>query len=424
MKRAAATIGSFVLIACGARSDIGDVYEIDAATTDSTAVDGATDGGVAPDVSCGIWPMTGHDPARTARSVLDGPRTANVLWSVPLDDPWPAAVAADGTVYVVDKANTLHAIGTNGVEVWSAGDGSTPSWLNTPIPPAVGCDGTIYVHGGITVLPSRYTVDDVIAARSPDGGAVLWSYAYVPDEPAGDSPVPLPSRIYYANHNLDTFTIDGGLEWSTPTFAFSNFAVDSMQTVYGLFAPFDDAGNFDDLGATVAAIDSSGNVLWSIPLPCTGVCGGPFLLSDDHTIITTASDPPDLFGGMYGLDTSGSILWRVPLLQRATGFPSMALAPNGDVYVTTATGLVAVTPSTRTQRSVLAGDQTNASVAIDASGVVYTVTMGQALVAIRPDDSVLFTFDPEDDTLDWGATALGDGVVYVSATAHLYAIGP
>ncbi len=280
-----------LVLGCGARSDIGNVYQTDAATADSTTVDGATvdgatDGGIPPDVSCGIWPMTGHDPARTARGVFNGPRTANVLWTVALDDPWPAAIAADGTVYVVDKANTLHAIASNGMESWSAPDESSPSWLNTPITPAIGCDGTIYLHGGTTILPTRYDVDEIIAARSPDGGATLWSYAHVPDE-AQDSPIPFPTRIYYANENLNAFAIDGGLEWSTPTHVNSGCAVDLAETVYGAFADIDDGG--EPTGVTrISAVAASGIVAWAVPLSASYLPGS-FVLGGDGTLFVPVS---------------------------------------------------------------------------------------------------------------------------------------
>ncbi len=73
----------------------------------------------------------------------------------------------------------------------------------------------------------------------------------------------------------------------------------------------------------------------------------------------------------------------------------MALAPNGDLYMATNIGLVAITPSTQAQRLVLAGDDTpGASLAIDATGVVYMGVQTKSVVAIRPDDTILFHSNP------------------------------
>jgi hypothetical protein len=418
--RHARAVGCVLCIACGARSDLG-VESIDASTTGDSTVDANDDLADVerPNLSCGIWPMSGHDPARTARSVLDGPRSAGVQWSIPLQRPSPAAVASDGTLYVTDATGVLHAISSGGAEKWSV------TGLNIyALPPAIGCDGTIYVEGG-TTHDASYTIHELMVALSPNDGETLWSYPYIPSWAEGVSPTPLPDRIYYANGGLDAFALDGGLEWTTPSFAGGSFALDSVQTAYDWFGPFNDSGTgVDFVGTMIAAISSTGDTAWTVPIATSSVIGGTAVLDTKGTLfVDVATTQPDTATGVYALDTTGSLLWHMAINDSAVVNGPMALAPNGDVYVPTASGLVAITPSTQMQRVVLAGTPTFA-VAIDASGIIYVVAT-KSLVAVRPDDSVMFTFelDSGNDMLSQ-TIALGDGVAYVSGLAHIYAIGP
>jgi hypothetical protein len=161
-----------------------------------------------------------------------------------------------------------------------------------------------------------------------------------------------------------------------------------------------------------------------VPIATSSVIGGTAVLDTKGTLfVDVATTQPDTATGVYALDTTGSLLWHMAINDSAVVNGPMALAPNGDVYVPTASGLVAITPSTQMQRVVLAGTPTFA-VAIDASGIIYVVAT-KSLVAVRPDDSVMFTFelDSGNDMLSQ-TIALGDGVAYVSGLAHIYAIGP
>lgn len=120
-----------------------------------------------------VWPMFGHDPQHTRRSLYRGAQTGNLKWEFETSSVGSSYLdpitGPDGTVYV-GLGNKLHALNPDGTLKWHSVD------CNPGFRPALATDGTIYVsskHG------AAYWVNRNLYALNPDG-SLKWTY--VPDD--------------------------------------------------------------------------------------------------------------------------------------------------------------------------------------------------------------------------------------------------
>ena len=400
---------SAFLVACGARTNL-----------DQPVDGGPSDSGAQAHPACGTWPMVGHDPARTSRSPFTGPRSAHVRWSFALGQPAAVApvIASDGTIYAAD-VGAVHAVSASGEEQWKVG-------IQIPEELAIGCDGSLYV---LAYGADPSSSGERLLALSPVDGTSKWEYAHLGGGATGviNSPVPFGADIYVRTFQLDTIRTDGTLEWQVPRYiGTSNLAVDSAGTAYACSNPIVDAAPPTAAGRTLSATSANGSTQWSDPLP-NGV-GGIVLLDDGVLYVGNGSYEPDSCR-LSAFDLSGAWLWEISLMACVRG--PMAVAPDGDLYAATSSGLLAVTPSTHGQR--LAWTPTGpwqfmSPPVIDAEGFVYVMTQPLSpqavLAAIRPDDTVAFTFTWNTGSIALVPPALGDGVLYLVGASGLQAIGP
>ncbi len=110
-------------------------------------------------------------------------------WSLPGAGPFrPAAVGADGTVYVSDAGGGLYALNPeNGSLIWS----SPPTGKSTDGSPAIGGDGTVYLLRGLT-----------LCAFDPDG-SLKWEHALDAGINGAGSPVIAGNGIVLARTGSD-----------------------------------------------------------------------------------------------------------------------------------------------------------------------------------------------------------------------------
>lgn len=385
---------------------------------DGATVDVSVDAEVDALPSCSVtgvqpgapWPLTGGDIGRTGHSAFKGPRTPKLRWSSPYGQYFQnfgssPAVAADGTVYVTDLSGRLHAFAPDGTEKWAR------PGFDGYAGPAIGCDGVVYAWGKQTT--SIPTPDQsVLVAMAPDG-TTLWRRERTTKFSYFDtSPLPAPGgRVVHGADGLYSFELDGGLDWQLGIIGTPRPSARSDGTVVTAVLFSDDAGDAG-ISATLA-VGRDGSILWQ---DATRVGWG--LLSPDGTYYSANQTL-----GLAAFSPSGQQTWQIDVPVIAP----MALGPGDTLYAPTKAGLERVHLSTHTHEIVVPGpfDELYPTIVVDAEGVGF-LTYKETVRAIRPDGSILFTFDlgALGDKVAVTAPALADGVLYVAGYEHLYAIGP
>jgi large repetitive protein len=281
------------------------------------------------------WPMFQHDRLHTGRSPYPVPDRPKVLWERKLDRrPGPAAIGADGTIYVPAGLFTrepngfLYAINRNGTLRWRHSLGGLPG--NTV--PAVAADGTIYVHA---------TVKDIGV-----GGGHEKLYAINPNG----------SRKWAVT--LSAFGLNGSDEHSSPVIATNG-------TIY--------------VGSWIGklyAINPNGTVKWARSPTGSSITGSPALGGDGTIYFVDASYT------LSAYNPNGTVKWNVRL-QTGGGYElgSPSIGRDGTIYATSFRGLHAVTPAGKIKWGRPSpGDSIGR--AIGSDGTIYTG--GDALYAFTP----------------------------------------
>ncbi|HEX8967629.1 MAG TPA: PQQ-binding-like beta-propeller repeat protein [Chloroflexota bacterium] len=176
-------------------------------------------------------------------------------------------------------------------------------------------------------------------------------------------------------------------------------------------------------------------------------------LGADGTIyvgFSTGGATPEAHATFYALDSQGQVRWTVDLGGgRQTSSPT--LGPDGTIYITSGAGkLFAIAPDGRTLWTAQTGPTVKASPALGQDGTVYVASMNDHLYAVQPpaagqaEGSVRWAFrfgdypgdralvtaavpPPGADGVGSGATpAVGsDGTIYVGAdNSNMYAVTP
>lgn len=438
LRRALPVTAIAVAMGCGSRSaldagldasaDAPDVIDatdaVDATTIPDATLDHVdepslppTDAGVDSwvepsdaDLSCGAqpgapWPMVAHDRERTARSAVDGPRTAQLRWSyafAPYNDYSSSpVVAADGTIYLASMDGKLIALQSNGSPKWIAQN------VNGYGSPALGCDGTIYIQGP-HYWKNGWNDDIVMAVRS--NGTLAWKYTGVaPFSWPDNSPVPVPGALLFGHDGFYSFGVDASVQAHVTQgndYGGPRVAVNDAGVAFGSFYT-------SDAMATAVSFELDGSIAWKHP----GMGQGAILA--DGTFASTGDSR------IAGYGPTGTELWSVDVSKPR----ALAIATDGRLYAFTAPGIVSIDQA---HVATLVYPWTNPdghypSLVVDASGWVYA-SLYDRVVALRPDGTVGFVFDLSTlqaaDDITATSLALAKDTLYVAAYRRLYVLGP
>lgn len=267
------------------------------------------------------WPQSGGVPAKVVGHVRAG-ENLNVDWrwssaaGSTRDRTLTAApVAADGKLFMIDAAQTVHAIDANtGASVWRQRLDSG----NRRDKYAFG--GGIAIAGDRVIVASGF---GFVASMDIETGAEVWRTRT--DAPMTGSPTIVGTRAFVASNNNEFYSIDlatGQIEWTDQAIAEparvlsspSPAAVDDF-----VVAPYSS-------GEVIAYLPSNGRRLWSDSLTRAG------RFTPISAINDIASRPVLNAGVVYASSQSGVLaaidgrtgtrIWNLPL--GATQAPALA----------------------------------------------------------------------------------------------------
>jgi large repetitive protein len=346
-------------------------------------------GGAAAQLATAPWPMVGRDVRHTSQSDLVGPQTGLVLWRAqtsgfvkasPIVGPdgrvyvgvkkgfcavepttgepiWcnklsgvvrrnAAAMAADGTLYIGDRANRLWAINPDGSTKWSFAVGNDGD-VNTS--PAIGADGTIYMAG---------TFNGVVHALDPDGN-LLWRLPLGSAVSYSSPAIGADGTIYIGTvrGTLVAISPDGVLQWTAlirSSIRFGSPSIGADGTIY--------VGSKGGL----SAVSPAGDILWQVEAP--GYVATAPAIATDGTLYVAGHE------GLFALAPDGTILWSLQTDERFRSSP--AIGADGTIYTTAGSRVLALNPDGSElwqfglRRVVLAAP------AIGPGGVLYVAADG------------------------------------------------
>jgi large repetitive protein len=303
------------------------------------------------------WPMVGHDVRHTSQSELVGPQTGLVLWRAqtsgfvkasPIVGPdgrvyvgvkkgfcavdpasgnpiWcnklagvvrrnAAAIGADGTLYIGDRANRLWAINPDGTTKWSFAVGNDGD-VNTS--PAIGTDGTIYMAG---------TFNGVVHALDPDGN-LLWRLPLGSAVSYSSPAIGADGTIYIGTvrGTLAAISPDGVLQWNAILRSSIRFGSPSIAA---------DGTIYIGTKAGLSAVSPAGDILWQVEAP--GYVATAPAIATDGTIYVSGHE------GFFALAPDGSILWSKQTGERFRSSP--AIGADGTIYTTAGSRVLALNP--------------------------------------------------------------------------------
>ncbi|MFQ6075535.1 MAG: PQQ-binding-like beta-propeller repeat protein [Candidatus Bathyarchaeia archaeon] len=366
------------------------------------------------------WPMFHGNVQHTGQSPFNGPQTNNLKWKYTRDDitegsmPNSFSVDKNGIVYVT-AADKLLALSPEGELLWSAdlaGTGAT----------AISPDGiTLYAVGGTNLY--AFTTS----------GEALWTYEEPTENIYGEPCVASDGTIYCGSWDTYVYALnpDGTLKWKYQTDgAIAPLASPTLSndeaTIY--------VGSGDpnkDNGGTLYAIDAEGTLQWKIEnldqMRVSGAVVGP-----DGRVYVCAS------GRVHCFSPDGTKVWESE--RDTAGSLTPSLSSDGTIYVGTAKDgkVYAIDASNgQTKWSYQTGinpdyDPDNpmdppygvlSTPVIEANGIVYVGAMDGVMHALKPDGSVLWTYQTGDN-INENCPATGpDGTLYFSsADKYIYAI--
>ena len=308
-------------------------------------------------IAVSAWPMTAHDVQRTGQSPVDtSADSGNLKWRLALDGGafLPAALAADGTIYLGRQLDGLYAFAPNGSKKWQF-DGlcfvcspegnpeGTPDGFSAP--PMVGPDGTIYVG----------SLGGTLYALSP-GGLEKWGF-----------------------HNFD-----GGSVLSS--------ALGADGTVY--------------VGATfLYALNPNGTQKWEF----TGDNGlNSLAVGTDGTIYAGSSN-----SYLLAIAPNGTEKWRFATDNAVEASP--AIGGDGTIYVGSFGGILyAIARDGIEKWRFTTGGLLASSPAIGADSTIYFGSYDKHLYALNPDGTEKWGFSTDGPIRS--SPAIGaDGTVYVGS---------
>jgi len=347
----------------------------------------------------GDWWMFQHDPQHTGRSPFTGPKSPVQKWAFPAPAPdffiAPAAIAADGTLYVgissSNNNNRLVALTPNGTQKWSM-----PLVSQNYSAPAIAADGTIYV------------ADDNLYAFKPDGSqkwALTGGFAQM------CSPAIASDGIVYigdGNGHFCAVNPDGSLKWTITMEAYSSSpALATDGTIY--------VGAYDNKLHALNPADGSSK--WSYPLG-GGIISSP-TVAPDGTIYIGSSDY-----NLYALKPDGTKKWAFPT--GAYIYATAALGADGTIYFGNINGQFYALNPDGSQKWVV-------TIRLDGNFPDSPIIGADGTIYIGSSDGHLYALNPADGSTKWQFTAANamnaspaigaDGTIYVgSMDGKFYAI--
>ncbi len=404
----------------GTRADVQNPPRDVDASTDAGSLDvTCTGGGLQPGSP---WPMLGRCPSHRGRSDEAGPTVGAIRWALPLgtwndrgDGPIlsSAAIAADGTIYVLTRLSLVAAT-PDGTVAWRMPVGEGLGQGNTS--PALGADGTIYVG------------TDGLYAFAPNGN-LRWVHHPQPGAwPSATAVMTAPvigndGTVYVGSRANDLIAIDahGRRKWTKNWVGAgqSGFASSPALGADGSLYIGDDRGGLSALGS------ADGSVKWRADV------------APGHALFSA----PTLVGGLVAIGgqgelvafhaNDGTVAWRAPVTSSPytkTILAGPSVAMDGTLSLGgPAAEVLAVDRRGMPVWSAHVGDDPGRGVMrptlIDRAGVVYAGTADGHLAAVDREGHVMWSlaFDSEIS----GAPVMGgDGTIYVgTGKGTLYAIG-
>ena len=245
------------------------------------------------------------------------------------------AVAPDGTVYVGDDAGYLHAITKTGTRKWRF---LAPGIIDSS--PAIAPDGTIYIRSN----------DGRLHAINPDTGTARWSFRMGTSNTVSySSPVVAPDGTIYcagADSKLYAVAADGTQKWVYATdFIFASPALGADGTIhFGVIAPT----------RRFIALRPDGTQKWD------------FVVGDTVTSSAAIGLDGTLYFGsydrrLYAVSATGELRWAYDTGAAIRG-SSPVIASDGTIYIGSIDGKVHhVGPDGTLRRSYATGDEIHSS---------------------------------------------------------------
>jgi hypothetical protein len=229
--------------------------------------------------------------------------SGNFLWSVENIGMYPKpSIGKDGTIYTLIGHNAA-AVNPDGSIKWISGAAVPPIAIYL----SLDREENIYVGGdNITKLDKN---GNTVWTFSPDSVSSLISGAVIDGY----------GNLYFTNYfdgtKLYSLTKDGILRWIAPSSSYSPPAIDIRNRIY-------------TVGMTVNCYDTSGQIIWTKPMP-SGIFTGESPVLDDEQNIYFITDSPIK---AVSFDNSGNQRWVTDIFNSAS-LPKPALMPMGRMLI-------------------------------------------------------------------------------------------
>jgi outer membrane protein assembly factor BamB len=317
-------------------------------------------------------------------------------YSTPAQIRSSPAVTSGGAIYVTDWGGGIHAVNSDGTELWSH-DAVAGSSIKSSV--TVDDDGNLYFG----------SLDNKFYKLKALDGSIEWTNENSTGQYRGTAAIGPDGNIYIGSYDNKLYALDSGgnQKWvfDVPVDNLhSSPAVGLDGTIY---IGSDDnklyAVNSD--GTQKWAYSTGGNVMSS---PAVGPDGEVYVGSND--------------GVVYAIESDGSEKWTYTTGGSVKSSP--AIGPDGTVYVgSDDQKLYALAGEDGTVKwSVSLGAQVASSPVVGADGSVYVGSHGGKLHAYTKDGTQKWTFSLNGDVVSAPTLKPGDGTLYIGDADGLHAL--
>ena len=332
------------------------------------------------------WRRTGQIPhaGPTAFRVAWSFRTSKNIFSSPVLD-------AAGRVYFGSQDDNVYCLDTHGKLVWKF-----PTRGDVDSTPTLGSDGTVYVGSD----------DDFLYAISPEG-KLKWRYNSGND--IRSSPLILPQNIVvFTNFGGQVHAVqNGSLIWKVDLYGgWSNSApaYDEVRKIMYVTTS----------GGTVAAVSSTGLLLWQTTLYVRIQSGTVVLDRDGNIYVST-------HGGLFSFNHQGRRRFHLGQIHSSM-IPSINL--DNELVIVDRGGTfwrISSQGDVLAKRKV-ANAESFSAILVDSGNHMYFGSRDDKFYALRPDGSILFSHGLGKD-IDSSPVLSARGTLYFGAdTGQMYAV--